>query len=201
MVEKVKAHPASVYKIKMAAPGDIDLLRAIRAISNAPFRVDVNEGWNYEEALRLIPELEQLGVELIEQPLPKTAWEEMKELKAQSSIPLYADEACVAESDVLRCADAFDGINIKLSKCGGITPAVRMITEARQLGLKIMLGSMNDSSIGTSAMLHLAGAVDVLDADGPLLLAKDNADGIEYEADGTVKVPEGNGLGIKVNIR
>jgi L-alanine-DL-glutamate epimerase-like enolase superfamily enzyme len=201
MVEKVKAHPASVYKIKMAAPGDIDLLRAIRAISNVPFRVDVNEGWNYEEALRLIPELEQLGVELIEQPLPKTAWEEMKELKAQSSIPLYADEACVAESDVLRCAAAFDGINIKLSKCGGITPAVRMITEARQLGLKIMLGSMNDSSIGTSAMLHLAGAVDVLDADGPLLLAKDNADGIEYEADGTVKVPEGNGLGIKVKIR
>lgn len=201
MVAKVLAHPAKVYKVKLANPSDIGLLRGIRAVSNAPFRVDVNEGWNYDDTLRLIPELEELGVVLIEQPLPKTAWEEMQALKAQSTIPLYADEACVAESDVQRCAAAFDGINIKLSKCGGITPAMRMITEARQLGLKIMLGSMNDSSIGTSAMLHLAGAVDMLDADGPLLLAKDYATGIEYMADGTVQTPAGHGLGIIVNIR
>jgi L-alanine-DL-glutamate epimerase-like enolase superfamily enzyme len=200
MVAKVAAHPAAVYKIKLANPQHIDLLRAIRQVTNVPFRIDVNEGWTYEDTLRMIPELEALGVVLIEQPLPKTAWEEMKALKAQSTIPLFADEACVLESDVARCVEAFDGINIKLTKCGGITPALRMIKEAKQLGLKVMIGSMNESSIGTAAMLHLSGAADLLDADGPHLLAGDHARGIDYSADGKVSVPNGTGLGIEVQI-
>jgi L-alanine-DL-glutamate epimerase-like enolase superfamily enzyme len=197
MTEKLRAHPAPVYKVKLAKPGDIDLLRGLRIATDAPFRIDVNEGWSYDETLRLLPELEALGVALLEQPLPKASWEEMAALKAQSPIPLFADEACVTEGDVARCAAAFHGINIKLTKCGGITPAMRMMREARTLGLKIMLGSMNESSIGASALLHLSPAADLMDADGPLLLAADHASGLIY-AGGTVSLSPGTGLCIRV---
>jgi L-alanine-DL-glutamate epimerase-like enolase superfamily enzyme len=186
-----------VYKVKLAQPGDMDLLRALRAATAAPFRIDVNEGWSYDDTLRLLPELEALGVVLLEQPLPKDAWEEMQALRAQSRIPLFADESCVEEDDIKRCASAFHGVNIKLAKCGGITPAQRMIREARTLGLQVMLGSMNESSIGASAALHLGGAADLLDADGPLLLAEDHATGLLYE-NGRVSLPAGAGLGIRV---
>src|SRR5690606_2342203 len=197
MTAKLLAHPADVYKVKLARPGDIDLLRGLRSATTAPFRVDVNEGWSYEDTLRLLPELEALGVAVLEQPLPKTAWEEMEALKAQSRIPLFADEACAGEADVAKCAAAFHGINVKLSKCGGLTPAQRMITEARGLGLKVMLGSMSESSIGTAALLHLGAAADLIDADGPLLLAQDHASGLQYEA-GKVSLGAGTGLCIQV---
>ena len=200
MLRKLQAHPSAVYKLKLARPDDIDLVRALRAATGAAFRVDMNEGWNYEDSLRLLPELKQLGVEMAEQPLPKTAWEEMAALKAQSPIPLFADEACVEEKDVAKCAAGFHGINIKLTKCGGITPALRMIREARERGLQVMLGSMNESSIGTSALVHMAAGADLLDADGPLLLTGDYADGPEWSAvNGSpyyVSVGEQPGLGI-----
>ncbi|MBS1630734.1 MAG: dipeptide epimerase [Bacteroidetes bacterium] len=202
MLRKMKEHPASVYKVKLRRPEEVDLLRSLRSATRAPFRVDLNEGWNYEDTLRLLPELESLGVVMLEQPLPKTQWEEMRALKAQSSIPLFADEACVEEQDVTRCADTFHGINIKLTKCGGITPARRMIVEAKQRGLRVMLGSMNESSIGTSALLHLAPAVDFLDADGPLLLASDYAEGLPWtHVDGQphfLSLPEAPGLGVSL---
>lgn len=199
MLEKLRAHKASVYKIKLGNTADIDLLRRLRTASAATFRVDVNEGWTYEDTLKLLPELEALGVVLLEQPLPKNNWEEMIALKAQSNIPLFADEACVEEEDVTRCAQAFHGINIKLTKCGGITPALRMIEEARTLNLAVMLGNMNESVIGTSALMHMAATVDFLDADGPLLLTEANAKGLVYDADGYLSLGEGNGLGISVN--
>ncbi len=198
MVAKLKARPSSVYKVKLARPEDIDLLRRLRAETEAPFRIDLNEGWRYDDALRLLPELRALGVTLIEQPLPKDAWEEMRALKAQSPIPLFADEACAGEKDVARCADAFHGINIKLTKCGGITPALRMMQEARRLGLQVMLGSMNESTIGTAALVHLSGAADHLDADGPLLLAGDHASGLSY--DETCRVSLGPGTGLCINV-
>ena len=198
MIAKLKAHSAAVYKVKIAHPDDIDLLRTLRSATTAPFRVDVNEGWNYDDTLRLLPELEALGVVLLEQPLPKAAWEEMRILKTQSRIPLFADEACVGEGDVVKCADAFHGINIKLTKCGGITPAQRMIREARTLGLQVMLGSMNESTIGTAALVHLSPAADLLDADGPLLLAGDYATGLTYDQDSCVSPVSGTGLCITV---
>ncbi len=180
--EAVQAHvqerPWAVYKIKVGRPDDLDLLRAVRAVTDAPLRVDANEGWSYNDALRLLPELQKLGVVLIEQPLPKTETEAQQALKAQSPLPLIADESCVEEKDVAKCAAGFHGINIKLTKCGGITPARRMIAEARKLGLSVMLGSMNECSIGTAALAHLAPLVDFLDADGPLLLAEDLATGL-----------------------
>ncbi len=200
MLQKLRAHPATVYKLKLARPDNIDLVRALRNATAAPFRVDVNEGWSYEDALRLLPELHRLGVVLLEQPLAKSAWEEAAALKAQSPIPVFADEACVEEHDVALCAAAFHGINIKLTKCGGITPALRMIAEAKGAGLQVMLGSMNESSIGTAALAHLSPAAGFLDADGPLLLTGDYADGLGWsEQNGLphyLAPGDGPGLGI-----
>ena len=196
MLEKLKAHPWPLYKIKFSTAADIELLAALRAHTDKPFGIDCNEALTFEEAKLLLPELKKLGVRLIEQPLAKTEWDAMKALKGISDIPLFADESCVREQDVLRCADSFDGINIKLTKCGGITPAMRMISEARQLGLKIMLGNMNESSIGTAAMVHLSPLVDELDADGPLLLKEDIADGLSYE-DARITSANRPGMGIR----
>jgi L-alanine-DL-glutamate epimerase-like enolase superfamily enzyme len=196
MAEKVKAHPWPIYKVKVGGTDDIDKLRAMRAVTDAPFRIDANEGWQFEDAKLLLPELKQLGVQLVEQPLARTEVEAMKELKAQSPLPLYADESCVTEHDVKKCAEGFDGINIKLTKCGGITPALRMIKEARELGLKVMMGSMNECTIGTAAIANMLPLLDEVDADGPLLLKEDMAEGLTYE-NGIIKLSGRNGLGIK----
>jgi len=196
MVAKMKAQPWPVYKIKTGSPNDIDLVRALRANTDAPFRVDANEGWTFEEAKELIPELQKLGVTLVEQPLHRDAIEEMKELKQVSALPLYADESCQVESDVVKCKEGFHGINIKLTKCGGITPATRMIKEAKQLGMKVMIGSMNESTIGSAAIAHLSPLLDEMDADGPLLLKEDVADGLKYD-NGAVLVNNRPGLGVR----
>ncbi|XZF13112.1 dipeptide epimerase [Chitinophagaceae bacterium MMS25-I14] len=196
MAAKMEAHPWPVYKIKMGSAADIDMIRNLRAHTKAPFRVDANEALVYEDAEKLLPELQALGVTMLEQPLAKTEWEAMKELKAKSPIPLFADESCVEETDVARCADAFHGINIKLVKCGGITPALRMVQEAKKLGLKLMIGSMNESTVGTSAVAHMAPLLDALDADGPLLLKENVADGLQYD-NGVVKISGREGLGIR----
>ncbi len=196
MAEKVKAHPWPVYKVKVGGTDDIDKIRAMRAVTDAPFRIDANEGWQFEDAKLLLPELKQLGIQLVEQPLARTEIEAMKELKAKSPLPLYADESCVTEHDVKKCADGFDGINIKLTKCGGITPALRMIKEARELGLKVMMGSMNECTIGTAAVANMLPLLDEVDADGPLLLNEDMAEGLTYE-NGIIKLSGRNGLGIK----
>jgi L-alanine-DL-glutamate epimerase-like enolase superfamily enzyme len=197
MIEKMKAHPSPVYKVKFTKAADIDLLRALRQHTTAPFRIDANESLLFDDIKALLPELQSLGVDMIEQPLPKTEWEAMKELRAISTIPLFADESCVEEEDVALCADSFHGINIKLTKCGGITPALRMIQDARKRGLKVMLGTMNESTIGSAALAHIAPVVDALDADGPLLLKEDVADGLRYN-NGTIQISGAPGLGIRL---
>lgn len=196
MVAKIKTHPWPLYKIKMARPDDIDLLRLLRQHTEAPFRVDANEGWDFEDAKKLLPELEKLNVTMIEQPLQRTEHEAMKELKSLSAIPFFADESCQTEKDVKDCSEAFDGINIKLTKCGGITPALRMIEEAKQLGLKVMIGSMCESSIGTAAIAHMLPLLDEVDADGPLLLREDIAEGLKYD-NGNIHITDAPGLGIR----
>jgi L-alanine-DL-glutamate epimerase-like enolase superfamily enzyme len=196
MVEKMNAHPAPVYKIKMQCTGDLDLLVALRNNTDKPLRVDANEAFSFDDIKDLLPELEKLGVTMVEQPLAKTEWEAMKELKQISPIPLFADESCVMESDVQRCADSFHGINIKLTKCGGITPALRMITEARKLGLKTMLGSMNESTVGSAAVAQLLPLVHEADIDGTLLLREDVAEGLQIQ-NGEVRITEVPGLGLR----
>ena len=199
MIEKVKATPWPIYKIKVGSPDDLETLKSIRAQTAARLRVDANAGWSLETALRFLPVLQELDVELVEQPLAKDDWEGMKVLYERSPIPLFADESCVAEHDVERCVNFFHGINIKLTKCSGITPARRMIAKAKELQLKIMLGSMNESTVGTAALYHLLSFADAADLDGPLLLEEDLATGLTYDH-GKVIVSSGPGLGIRVNL-
>lgn len=197
MVAKMKERPWPIYKIKLGVPEDIRIMQALRAHTDAVFRVDANAGWTAGEALEKIPLLKELGVEFIEQPLAKDDWEGMKILYERSSLPLIADESCVHEEDVEKCRGYFHGINIKLTKCGGITPARRMIQAARSAGMKVMVGSMNESTLGSAAIAHLLPALDWVDMDGPLLLAEDIATGIEFD-EGKVRLSGRPGLGIEI---
>jgi L-Ala-D/L-Glu epimerase len=195
MAEKMKSNPWPVYKIKLGGREDMRIMKALRKETDAIFRVDANAGWTVDEALEIIPLLHELNVELVEQPLAKDDWEGMKVLFEKSPIPLIADESCVYEKDVASCAGFFHGINIKLTKCSGITPARRMIRQARELGMKVMLGSMNESTVGSAAIGHLAPLADYLDMDGPLLLEEDVADGITFDK-GRIIYTDQPGLGI-----
>lgn len=199
MVAKMLAKPWPVYKVKVGTPDDLSKLEAIRYGTDARLRVDANAGWSLETALQLLPHLQKMGVELVEQPLAKDNWEGMHKLYELSPLPLFADESCVAEIDVLRCVNFFHGINIKLTKCSGITIARRMIEKAREANLKIMLGSMNESTVGTAALAHLLPFADFADLDGPLLLAEDLATGVHFE-DGKVMISSLPGLGVQVNL-
>lgn len=198
MVDKMKEKPWPIYKIKVGVEHDIEMVSALRTHSNAILRVDANAGWTLEQALHKIPQLKELGVELVEQPLAKDDWEGMKVLYEQSPLPLFADEACVFEKDVEKCHGYFHGINIKLTKCSGITPAKRMITHARELGMQVMVGCMNESSVGTAAIAQLAPLLDHVDMDGPLLLSEDIAEGVKFE---NGKIIYANGPGLGINIR
>lgn len=180
MVQKMKDHPWPIYKVKLGTDYDIELITALRKHTNKPIRVDANAGWTTAEALVKIPALATLGVELVEQPLAKDNWEGMAQLKNQSVLPLIADESCVFEKDVAICANYFHGINIKLTKCSGLTPALRMIQEARSLGLKVMMGSMNESVIGSAAIAQFLPQLDYVDMDGPLLMTELNGKGLDF---------------------
>ena len=195
MVSKLQEKPWPIYKIKVGTADDIGIVKALWEKTDAILRVDANAGWDVETALQLIPQLKDLGVELVEQPLAKDNWEGMKTLYKESSLPLFADETCVAEYDVEKCKDYFHGVNIKLTKCSGITPARRMISKARDLNMKIMIGCMNESTVGSAAIAHLLPFVDYVDMDGPLLLEEDVATGIEYD-NGKVIYSDQPGLGI-----
>ena len=195
MIDKLKAKPWPIYKVKVGTQDDVAIVKAIRAETDAKIRIDANAAWTVEQALQIIPELEKLDIELIEQPLAKDNWVGMKTLKEVSKIPLFADESCVFESDVKKCADTFHGINIKLTKCSGISPALMMMSEANQLGLKVMLGCMNESTVGSAAMAQLLPYIDYVDMDGPLLLSQDVATGLHYDF-GKVSVDSKPGLGI-----
>ena len=196
MVQKIQAKPWPVYKIKVGGEDDIATLEALRKHTNATFRVDANGGWTLEEALEKIPVLKALGVELIEQPLAKDHWDAMKILYEKSGLPLIADESCVFENEVEKCKGYFHGINIKLTKCSGITPAIRMIQKARALDFKVMMGCMNESTIGSAAIAHFLPQLDYADMDGPLLLSEDIATGLEYDF-GKVIISGGAGLGVR----
>lgn len=195
MVEKMKAKPWSIYKIKLGTNNDIEIITELRKHTNAIFRIDANAGWTLEEALQKIPQLKVLGVEFIEQPLAKDNWDGMKILYKESTLPLIADESCVVEADVAKCHNHFHGINIKLTKCSGITPALRMIKQAKQLNMKVMMGCMNETSIGSAAIANFLPQLDYVDMDGPLLLTKDLATGLEISTS-SIKLHGKEGLGI-----
>jgi L-alanine-DL-glutamate epimerase-like enolase superfamily enzyme len=197
MVLKMKETPWPIYKIKLGTADDIHIIKELRKHTEAVFRIDANAAWTADEALEKIKIFKELGVEFIEQPLAKEDWAGMKYLFEHSPLPLIADESCVWEHDVEKCKGYFHGINIKLTKCSGITPALRMITKAREFDMKVMAGCMNESSIGTGAIAQLLPLLDYVDMDGPLLLADDVAKGVQYDY-GKIIYSNTNGLGVFV---
>ncbi len=198
MVEKLREFPGwPIYKIKLGTPQDLEIVRQLRRHTDAVFRVDANTAWTAEQTLRNARELSSLGVEFIEQPLPRDAWDEMRRVFAESSLPIMADESCQVEEDVERCAGCFHGINIKLTKCGGLTPARRMIRRARQLGLLVMVGCMTESTVGCSSIAQLLPLLDYVDMDGPVLIARDVATGVRLDH-GRVVFPAENGCGVRL---
>lgn len=199
LLKKIKSSAFDIYKIKLGTPNDMAIMKALCTQSAAAFRVDVNTGWSVEETIENAKILAKLGVEFIEQPLGAKDWKGMEEVHKKSVLPIIADEACVTEEDVKRCANYFDGINIKLMKCGGITPALRMIRKAKELNLKVMCGCMMETSIGISAIAQLTPKLDFVDMDSALLIANDIAKGAEVQDEGSIVLPKENGLGIVLN--
>ncbi|NQT14335.1 MAG: dipeptide epimerase [Planctomycetes bacterium] len=186
-----------VYKIKLGTPEDIEIVRALREHTDAVFRVDANCAWGVEETIRNSAALAELGVEFIEQPMAPEDWDGMKEVFARSALPVIADESCQREPDVEACRGYFHGVNVKLVKCGGLTPARRMIASAKELGLKTMVGCMTETSVGISAIAQLLPMLDYVDMDGALLLARDVATGVTIDR-GRVRFPEENGCGVRL---
>jgi L-Ala-D/L-Glu epimerase len=198
MVQKLLEMPGwPIYKIKLGTKYDLDIVRELRKHTDAVFRVDANCGWTADEAIANSHELAKLGVEFIEQPLPAAQWEEVKCVYRESALPIIADESCISEEDVDRCVGHFHGVNVKLVKCGGLTPARRMVTRARELGMKAMVGCMTESTIGISAIAQLLPLLDYVDMDGAALLASDIAIGVHVDR-GTCIYPAANGTGAQL---
>jgi len=194
MVSKMKELPWPIYKIKLGTDDDLRIVRELRKNTDAKFRVDANCAWTAEQTIRFAPELKNLGVEFIEQPLAAEDIEGMKKVFLESALPVLADESCIIESDVAKCQGLFHGVNIKLTKCGGLTPALRMIAEAKRLGMKTMVGCMTESSVGISAIAHLLPLLDYVDMDGSLLIGNDPATGVTFDY-GKVIYSNENGSG------
>lgn len=185
-----------VLKIKVGLDTDEATIAAVRSVTDKPLRVDANEGWkSKEEAVRKIQWLEKQGVELIEQPLPAHMIEESAWVRERVRMPILADEACLQPEDIPKLAGAFDGVNVKLAKAGGVLAAWRMIQTARALGMKVMLGCMIESSVAVTAAAHLSPLVDWADLDGNLLISNDPYRGVRVER-GRLILPEGPGLGL-----
>lgn len=199
MLGKLAEQPGwGTYKIKLGTAHDLEIVRALRAATAAGFRVDANCGWTVEETLRNATALAELGVEFIEQPLPADADDQdQRRLFAESRLPIIADESCQQPSDVRKCAGRFHGINVKVCKCGGLTPALSMLREARELGMKTMVGCMIESSIGISGAAQLLPLLDYADLDGAVLLAYDPAEGVTLNR-GQVQLSDRPGTGARL---
>ncbi len=192
-VEEARDFP--ILKIKVGIKNDIDILKELRKITKAIFRVDANTGWTVDEAIKKLNIMESLGVELVEQPFPIGSIEALKRVRRHTKIPIFADEDARDSKDIHVLSGAVDGINIKLMKCGGIREAMRMIHTARAHNLKIMIGCNIESSLSITAAAHLMSLVDYVDLDGHLLVTNDPYIGVTVDK-GRLKLPEGSGLGV-----
>jgi len=195
MVAKMKELPWPIYKIKLGTKEDIKIVTELRKHTDAIFRIDANCGWGVEETIHNAMALKKLGVEFLEQPMKADAWDDHKVVFQKSVLPIIADESCQIEEDVAKCHNHFHGVNVKLVKCGGLTSARRMLVQARELGMKTMVGCMTESSVGISAIAHLLPLLDYVDMDGALLLAQDIATGVRLE-NGVAIYSDLNGTGV-----
>ena len=199
MVLKMKEMPWPLYKIKLGTDHDLNIVKELRRHTDAVFRIDANCAWTAQQTIDYSYKLKNLGVEFIEQPLRADDWTGMKKVYSKSVLPIIADESCIIETDVEKCRGYFHGVNIKLTKCGGLTPARRMIKTAKAQNLKTMVGCMNESSVGISAIAHLLPLLDYVDMDGTLLISNDPACGVTFDF-GKVIYANENGTGVRLRV-
>ncbi|GAC1455685.1 MAG: dipeptide epimerase [Ktedonobacteraceae bacterium] len=186
-----------ILKVKLGTKHDIEIIKAIREVSNATIRVDANSAWTPKEAIKTINALAPYTIEFIEQPVPSHNLEGLKLIHNNVPVPILADESSVTVEDIPQLVGCVDGINIKLMKCGGIRHALKMIHVARAHHLSIMLGCMIESSLAITAAAHLTPLVDYADLDGNLLIENDPYEGVKVE-DAKLLLPDEPGLGVKV---
>ncbi|WP_300433708.1 dipeptide epimerase [Christiangramia sp.] len=197
MIDKIREFPWPIYKIKLGTENDIAIVEELRKHTDSVFRIDANASWTAQQAIENSKALKELNVEFLEQPLKPGDLAGMEKLYERSELPIIADESCLVEEDVEKCAPYFHGVNIKLTKCAGITPGKRMIQKARSLGLKVMVGCMTESTVSMSAIGQLLPMLDYVDMDGALLIKNDIADGVKI-INGKVHFPKRNGTGAKL---
>ena len=194
-----KVAEASTYpilKVKLGTDRDEEILSVIRDATDKPIRVDANAGWTRERAIAMLPVLREYGVEFVEQPLPPEDLEGTAAVRRRGVLPVVVDESCLVAADIPRVADAADGINIKLAKCGSLREALRMIATARAHGMLVMVGCMIESSLGITAAAHFTPLVDAADLDGAALTANDPFVGATIDG-GEIRLPTGPGLGVR----
>lgn len=197
IIQKIAgAEEYPILKIKLGTDHDKEIMAGVRNTTKKPIRVDANEGWKTKEvALERIKWLEQEGVEFVEQPMPANDLAGCAWVRERVEIPLIADENCVRLHDIPKLSGAFDGINIKLMKCGGLWEAMQMIHTAKAMGMKIMLGCMVESSVAISAAAHLSPLIDYADLDGNLLITNDPFEGVKIK-EGKLILGDSPGLGV-----
>jgi len=183
-------------KIKCGGPADVATLRAVREVYDGPIRIDANTGWTPDVAIRLLPDLMALGVELIEQPFPARRLDWMADLQQRSELPIVADESCVTDEDLDGLVGVVAGVNVKLAKVGGPGPAARMLARAGDLGFRRFLGCMEETSVVIAASAACASLVEWADLDGCLLLADDPFEGLELGPDHRWRLGNQPGLGV-----
>ena len=186
----------SILKLKLGQERSLELVRAVRAVTDARLVADANCAWTVEQAKSLIPAMADLGLEWIEQPLPEEDLDGLRQIREFSPLPIFADEPVRTARDIPRLAGCVDGVNIKLMKAGGLREAMRMIAVARAHGLQVMLGCMIETSVGITAAAHLAPLVDWADLDGNQTVINDPFTGVRVK-DGRLVLPDGPGLGVE----
>ncbi|MEO6835105.1 MAG: dipeptide epimerase [Candidatus Tumulicola sp.] len=195
-VAEVGDHPILKVKLGTGTPNEqVETIALIRERYGGTIRIDANEGWDVESAVRILRELERFEIEFCEQPVPAGHPEHLRAVRERVSIPIVTDEDSRVAGDLPRLYGCVDGVNVKLAKTGGIRGAVAMIRTARALGLKVMLGCMVESAICATAAAHISPLADWADIDGPFLTARDPFAGVTYDR-GKLILPNAPGLGV-----
>ena len=186
----------NILKVKLGSDHDKQLIETIRSVTQLPIAVDANQGWNdRQQALDMIHWLKEQGIVMVEQPMPKERLDDIAWITQQSPLPIFADESVQRLKDIPALKGAFSGINIKLMKCTGMREAWKMVTLARALDMKVMVGCMTETSCAISAAAQFSPAVDFADLDGSLLIANDRFKGMEV-VKGKITLPDRPGIGV-----
>jgi L-alanine-DL-glutamate epimerase-like enolase superfamily enzyme len=192
----LEANAFRILKVKLGRDNDKEMIETVRSVTDVPLYVDVNQGWkDKNQALEMVQWLSDRNIQFVEQPMPKEQKDDIAWLTANSPLPIIADEALQTVEDLLPMKGVYSGINVKLMKCGGMNAAYRMITMARQMGMKVLIGCMTETSCAVSAAAQLSPLADWADLDGNLLISNDIYEGMTI-VDGKVSLPDRPGIGI-----